>query len=131
MIHVKKIFLLRRNKFLFLLARSIDDQSDISRGKIEIGRSTIDIRQPTPEHLIALQNAFNKILSERSLSDNSLKLRQLVFNKLRQLILTTRSGRNETIFKKNLFIYIHRLSNKFIWFYIIRLLPGKTWYYGY
>ena len=100
-------------------------------GKVEIGRSTIDIRQPTPEHLIALQNAFNKILSERSLSDNSLKLRQLVFNKLRQLILTTRSGRNQIIFLKNLFIYFRRLSNKFIWFYIIRLLPGKTWYYGY
>ena len=128
MIHVKKIFLLRRNKFLFLLARSNDDQIDASSEDnyhrlfvniIEIGRSTIDIRQPTPEHLIALKNAFNKILTERLLSDNSLKLRQLVFNKLRQLILTTRSGRNETIFKKNLFIYIHRLSNKFIWFYII------------
>ncbi|CAF1174331.1 unnamed protein product [Adineta steineri] len=72
------------------LARSNDDQvnkPEISPPKTEIGRSTIDIIEPTTEHLLALKNAFNKILSERCLSDNSLKQRQIVFTKLRQFIL--------------------------------------------
>ncbi|UJR23877.1 hypothetical protein I4U23_026849 [Adineta vaga] len=71
-------------------SRIHDEQIEMSPGKNEIGRSTIDIREPTPEHLNALQNAFNKILDERILSDNSYKLRQIVFNKLRQVILSTR-----------------------------------------
>ncbi|CAF5117374.1 unnamed protein product, partial [Rotaria magnacalcarata] len=71
--------------------RSIDDQIDGSPGKIEVGRSTIDICVPTPAHLHALRNAFNKILNERLLSENSFKLRHYVFNKLRQFILSKRS----------------------------------------
>ncbi|CAF1267106.1 unnamed protein product [Adineta steineri] len=71
--------------------RTNDESIDASPGKTEIGRSTIDIREPTSEHLTALQNAFNKILNERLLSDNSYKLRQIVYNKLRQIILTAQS----------------------------------------
>ncbi|CAF0768557.1 unnamed protein product [Rotaria sordida] len=71
-------------------SRSHDDQIDGSPGKGEVGRSTVDIREPAPEHLNALQNAFNKILNERLLSANSFKLRKIVFNKIRQLILATR-----------------------------------------
>ncbi|CAF0886295.1 unnamed protein product [Rotaria sordida] len=73
-------------------SRSHDDQIDGSPGKGEVGRSTVDIREPAPEHLNALQNAFNKILNERLLSANSFKLRKIVFNKIRQLILATRPG---------------------------------------
>ena len=60
--------------------------------KIEIGRSTIDIRQPTVEHQMALKHAFKKILSERLLSDASLKLRQQVLKKFRQILLPLRPG---------------------------------------
>ncbi|CAF2869207.1 unnamed protein product [Rotaria sp. Silwood2] len=72
-------------------SRSHDDQINSSPGKVEVGRSTIDIREPMPEHLNALKNAFNKILNERLLSDNSLKLRKIVFDKLHQIILASRS----------------------------------------
>jgi len=58
-----------------------------------MGRSTIDIIEPTSEHLSALKNAFNKILIERCLSENGLKQRQLVFTKLSQLITNAKPGR--------------------------------------
>ncbi|CAF3442632.1 unnamed protein product [Rotaria sp. Silwood1] len=90
---IKSIFERRKKNKTFIRndsSRSHDDQIDGSPGKIEIGRSTVDIREPTPEHLNALQHAFNKILNERLLSDNSLILRKTVFRQLCQ-ILASRS----------------------------------------
>ncbi|CAF3417767.1 unnamed protein product [Rotaria sp. Silwood1] len=90
---IKSIFERRKKNKTFIRndsSRSHDDQIDGSPGKIEIGRSTVDIREPTPEHLNALQHAFNKILNERLLSDNSLILRKIVFRQLCQ-ILASRS----------------------------------------
>ncbi|CAF4200525.1 unnamed protein product, partial [Rotaria sp. Silwood2] len=76
------------------LDRINDDQvnnPNISPEKIDMDRSTIDIREPTPEHLFALEKAFHKILTERSLSCNSLMQRQLVFTKLHQIITNART----------------------------------------
>ncbi|CAF1021216.1 unnamed protein product [Adineta ricciae] len=71
------------------LERSNNDQvnkSEISPGRRESGRSTIDIVEPVDEHLSALKAGFNKILSDRCLTDSSLQQREIVFTKLRQLI---------------------------------------------
>ncbi|CAF1121495.1 unnamed protein product [Rotaria sp. Silwood1] len=76
------------------LDRIDDDQvnnSNISQEKIDIDRSTIDIRKPTPEHLSALEKTFQKILTERCLSYNSLQQRQLVYTNLHQLITNART----------------------------------------
>ncbi|CAF0858415.1 unnamed protein product [Rotaria sordida] len=59
--------------------------------KIDHERSTIDIREPTSEHLLALKKTFNKILTDRSLSYDSLNQRQLVFTKLHQFITKVRT----------------------------------------
>ncbi|CAF3156096.1 unnamed protein product [Rotaria socialis] len=95
----KKSRLFHRNES----TRSINDQIDSSPGKIEVGRSTIDICEPIPEHLHALRNAFNKILNERLLSESSFKLRHCVFNKLRQLILSKRSDCRINLYGSMLF----------------------------
>ncbi|CAF1111531.1 unnamed protein product [Adineta ricciae] len=82
-------------------SRSHDEHIDGSPN--DIGRSTIDICEPTSEHLNALQIAFNKILHERILSENSYKVRQVVFNKLHQLILSTRPDCQITLYGSLLF----------------------------
>lgn len=61
--------------------------------KIEIGRSTIDIRQPTIEHQLALRQAFKKILNERLLSDTSLDIRREFFKNFRQTLLRVRDAK--------------------------------------
>ncbi|CAF0961898.1 unnamed protein product [Rotaria magnacalcarata] len=70
----------------------IVNNSNLSPEKAEIDRSTIDIREPTPEHLLALKKAFHKVLTESSLSDNSLRQREVIFTKLHKLITNARSG---------------------------------------
>ncbi|UJR24938.1 hypothetical protein I4U23_006302 [Adineta vaga] len=76
------------------LERNNDDEvnkPEISSGRIEMGRSTLDIVEPTIEHVLALKNAFNKILSERILSEQSLQRRKIIYMKIYHLINQTKA----------------------------------------
>lgn len=56
------------------------------------GRSTIDIREPTVEHLAALRLAADVVLKERLISDQVLQQRLTVLTKFQQCIIDARPG---------------------------------------
>ena len=58
----------------------------------DIGRSTIDIREPTVEHLAALRLAADVVLKERLISDQVLQQRLTVLTKFQQCITDARPG---------------------------------------
>lgn len=83
------------------------------------------------EHLSALRMAFEKILTERLLTEQSFKIRQQLLKKFRQILLPQRSGNSPSRLLFPTTILSNRFSNNSLRIDFIRLLSGKTRYDGY